>query len=464
MSYSLFSAWLLSFLFEGQVLRSLIEGTNIDGAVIITMVEFVVFIGLFTGGFFVKEPVAAKKKMIISAIVCIAASLVFYFPSSAAWYAAIMIAAYFSSFFIVSWGFQFKMLFNSEERFRTAADVLIYSNILMIFINVLTVATSALIGLTASIMAFAAAVIMLLGLEVYPKDNAAQLSSKMDTALLSSGLSAVSKPFIFLYMFIFIITIDSGLMYQVVNPVFSQYIVLSAYYWAVPYILALLILRNLPTGINKAYILYISVIMIGLSYILFLLLDKSIAAYLIINALMLGGFGVCDLFWWSILGSYLDYHDNPARIFGIGLSINILGILIGGIIGKGMMAAENNYVETSVIALLVVFSALIILPILNLELTRNLKNNEFLMSFNNVEAVEGNKEVIDFQIENNLTEKETEVVKLLLRGYTYKVIAESLYISENTIKYHIKNIYQKLGINNKMELIKMFSNNESYKQ
>lgn len=204
--------------------------------------------------------------------------------------------------------------------------------------------------------------------------------------------------------------------------------------------------------------------MIGLSYISFLLLDKSIAAYLIINTLMLGGFEVCDLFWWSIMGSYLDHHDNPARIFGIGLSMNILGILIGGIIGNSMAAAENSYMGTSVIALVAVFTALIILPVLNSELARNLKNHEFLVKLGGVEGTEQNKKVIDFQVERHLTEKETEVVKLLLRGYTYKVIAESLYISENTIKYHIKNIYQKLGINNKMELIKMFSNNESYKQ
>lgn len=108
MSYSLFSAWLLSFLFEGQVMRSLIESTKLDGTVIVKLIELVVCIGLFTGGFFIKEPTTAKKKMVISGFVCITASLVFYFPVSILWYAAIIFAAFFSSIYIVNWGFYFK--------------------------------------------------------------------------------------------------------------------------------------------------------------------------------------------------------------------------------------------------------------------------------------------------------------------------------------------------------------------
>lgn len=333
----------------------------------------------------------------------------------------------------------------------------------MIAINILTVVTSALVGLTASILAFAAALIILLRSETYPSGKAAKPSDGTNPTVLPRGVSAASRPFIFLYIFIFLITIDSGLMYQVVNPAFAQYKLISAYYWAVPYILALLILRNLPVGINKAYILYIAIIMIGLSYISFMWLDRSIASYLIINTLMLGGFGVCDLFWWSVLGSYLDCHENPARIFGIGLSMNVLGILIGGLIGNSINVAENYYMTTSVLALVVVFTALIILPILNAELIRHLKKNEFVMKYAGLADGEHSKAFIDFQVERHFTEKETEVIKLLLRGYTYKEIAKNLYISENTIKYHIKNIYQKLGINNKMDLIKMFSNNEKLK-
>jgi len=246
-------------------------------------------------------------------------------------------------------------------------------------------------------------------------------------------------------------------MYQVVTPAFGHFELLTSYYWAVPYIVALLILRNMPERTNKAYILYVAMIMIGLSFISFMWLDTSVTSYLIINTLMLGAFGVCDLFWWSILGNIFDYSDNPAQILGIGLSMNVLGIIIGGIIGNHIFSLDNGIRLASIIALVVIFIVMIMLPILNTQLTKLLKNHPFIIKFANMVEGEQDKALSTFKSDKNLTEKEMEVVKLLLRGYTYKAMSENLFISENTLKYHIKNIYQKLNINNKMELIKLFT-------
>ena len=40
----------------------------------------------------------------------------------------------------------------------------------------------------------------------------------------------------------------------------------------------------------------------------------------------------------------------------------------------------------------------------------------------------------------NLSEREKQVALLLLQGKTYKTIAGELFISENTVKYYVKNI------------------------
>ena len=50
-----------------------------------------------------------------------------------------------------------------------------------------------------------------------------------------------------------------------------------------------------------------------------------------------------------------------------------------------------------------------------------------------------------------LTEREMELVSLLVIGKSNKEIAERLFISENTVKYHIRNILQKLGVQNRTE-------------
>jgi DNA-binding CsgD family transcriptional regulator len=53
-----------------------------------------------------------------------------------------------------------------------------------------------------------------------------------------------------------------------------------------------------------------------------------------------------------------------------------------------------------------------------------------------------------------LTKREKEIVQYIAMGYTYKSIAALLYISERTVNKHVQNIFEKVDVSNKMELIK----------
>ena len=52
----------------------------------------------------------------------------------------------------------------------------------------------------------------------------------------------------------------------------------------------------------------------------------------------------------------------------------------------------------------------------------------------------------------NLTERQLEIIELVKQGKTNKEIGEELFISENTVKYHLKIIYKALGIDNRLGL------------
>ena len=52
-----------------------------------------------------------------------------------------------------------------------------------------------------------------------------------------------------------------------------------------------------------------------------------------------------------------------------------------------------------------------------------------------------------------LSERELEILKLVASGKSNHAIAEELLISENTVKYHLKNIMQKLGVSNRTEAV-----------
>lgn len=54
---------------------------------------------------------------------------------------------------------------------------------------------------------------------------------------------------------------------------------------------------------------------------------------------------------------------------------------------------------------------------------------------------------------NDLTTRETEVLTQLCKGKSYRMIAEALFISEETVRRHIKNIYRKLEVSSKSEAV-----------
>lgn len=52
-----------------------------------------------------------------------------------------------------------------------------------------------------------------------------------------------------------------------------------------------------------------------------------------------------------------------------------------------------------------------------------------------------------------LTERETDVLKQLAQGKTYDYIADTLFISKDTVKTHIRHIYEKLQVDNKSDAV-----------
>ena len=56
-----------------------------------------------------------------------------------------------------------------------------------------------------------------------------------------------------------------------------------------------------------------------------------------------------------------------------------------------------------------------------------------------------------------LTSRETEVLQKLSRGKSYTMIADDLNINKETVRTHIKNIYQKLNVSSKAEAIEKAS-------
>lgn len=457
LSFSLFFSWIMIFPFDGQILQRLTSEQGLDGSSLMMLGIAGQGLGLLSGGFLLNTAGRAAKLLPYAILSCLVGTLLFFSGSIAVMLGVMAITSFIAGLYVAGFSYYLRKLFSAEERFRALADVLICSNLLMIGVNIASAHTTAAAGVILAALLLGAALFLSLRM------------GGVTTSLIRHGAAAggvvgdfsvLWRPAALLGLFILVLTLNSGLMYRVVVPSFGHHGLLTSYYWAVPYIAAIWILKSLPPRINQAYFLYCAMVMIGVSYLGFMALDRSVTSYLLIDTLMLGAFGVCDLFFWSVLTGLTDYTKNAAMVFGLGLSMNVGGILLGGFVGDRLMAGDDPAFTASLMALAVVLAAMLILPALLTELSRLLKAHIFLIQFSELTPEEQAASLTVNPLESQLTDKEQEIVMLLLKGYTYKAMAEELYISENTVKYHVKNIYNKTGVGNKMELIRQFSDSQ----
>ena len=52
-----------------------------------------------------------------------------------------------------------------------------------------------------------------------------------------------------------------------------------------------------------------------------------------------------------------------------------------------------------------------------------------------------------------ISEREMEVLNLVAKGFPYKMIADQLFLSPDTVKKHMANIFRKLQVTNKVEAL-----------
>jgi hypothetical protein len=150
--FSFLFAYILSFLFEGQVLYSLLDLRGADAGCYILAAIIAHFAGLFTCSLFVKFLGGAKNMMLGGMSLCLAATVPFFFAPSSLWLGGLIISGYFSGCAVAAWGFFLRAFTPKNGRIKSCADVLIYSNLLMIAVNVVAMNKSLFIGLSLAML------------------------------------------------------------------------------------------------------------------------------------------------------------------------------------------------------------------------------------------------------------------------------------------------------------------------
>ena len=160
-------------------------------------------------------------------------------------------------------------------------------------------------------------------------------------------------------------------------------------------------------------------------------------------------FGLLEPAPWLLLASSCT-EATAGRWFGWGLNLNVIPIFIGTVI-----AIPLGHITASHLGLLASF--FILLAILFLHGTRDplaALRRQYQDSPNH--PIDGTDiftiKQFDLAFGGILSEREKEVGELAITGKSNQEIAELLFISENTVKFHLKNVFRKTGCANRNDL------------
>lgn len=70
-----------------------------------------------------------------------------------------------------------------------------------------------------------------------------------------------------------------------------------------------------------------------------------------------------------------------------------------------------------------------------------------------IERLSTEERILESCKQYQLTARESEIARLICRGSSYKLIADSLFIAERTVTKHVQNIFDKVNVSNKLELL-----------
>ena len=160
------------------------------------------------------------------------------------------------------------------------------------------------------------------------------------------------------------------------------------------------------------------------------------------------------LFAWLTLSDVAQHSKLPAPwVFGIGWACYTAPFAIGSMMSPTYSGGEHD-------ALIVVALMFVLLLVSSFCLEMRDQDTKWLFAELRGEPVSAPADYRSLEErceevgkQHKLTPRELEIMQLLCKGRTKAYIAETLYLTENTVKGHTKHIYSKLDVHSKQELL-----------
>jgi DNA-binding CsgD family transcriptional regulator len=183
------------------------------------------------------------------------------------------------------------------------------------------------------------------------------------------------------------------------------------------------------------------------------------------NALINMGFLLVSIILWCMMAQAVAQTQLSARVvFGVGLGVTAVSQLLGKLIGLNL--AANFEAELPFLAA-IALSSFYLLSLLSLCVFKNRRPQRRRPGTDQpaptviISADHYSARCNELGRSLGLTTREQEVLPLLGQGRSIANIAQVLFVSENTVKSHIRSIYRKTEVHTKQELIDLLNNSDA---
>jgi len=443
----LYFGWLLAFPYYGPVFNAAAPAPVIEGYSLFLVFAVAHALTYLSGGFFIKNHQLCLKMMIVSLVVTLFTNASLFLPFDILWLPAMAVLGIASAIYILGWCCFYSLFIPNVGRLKLMAAVIIWGNVILIIFNLLADLLPGQVLLALVLLPLAAA-----GLVLFRYDfSYLQLPKKIKEAFLIPR-----SLLIIICLFVLAVYLNGGLMFNIILPSLDVGVPFSLYYRFVPYIIFLLFMYLYGERLQKYFPIYVAVSLLGLAFISFALFSEVTAGFFLTTGLLEAAFAMIDLFVWVILGSLAFIYKAPFKFFGLALAANLGGIILGDLLGEYLLQTEGSVrLMTAIIASMSIFVVILIIPWLNQQTEKNLPQvvKDDTLNYSLPESV--NHKMLEAYLlpGEKLTPREIEVTMLILKGYTNDDMAKKLFVTSETMKTHLKNIYDKFGVKKKNELI-----------
>ena len=443
---ALFFSWIYIFPYFGIFLSGFSTHAQYPGNWLAYL--FILFhaLGYLCGASLMKRFSSSRKVMLFSLGATIISNTALWFFPEVLLLPGLALSGFISSFFVLGWSHLYSTG-EPDERAWIIIHMAIRSHLLTLVILLL----NAHLGIQLKLVLVLAPLLIALGLIALPQRRPEEYPSI--TPLFIRPVAV--KFFLIFCIFISAVKLTAGFIYSIIYtsyPVMEKHLTILNYFEYFPHVLVLLIFLRYYDRLNKEYLALAGTTLLGFAYISFAILRNTLHGFMITTTLIEAAFASINVFIWLLLGDMSNIYGRPHWFFGIGLSINTGITVVGGIVGDAFLlpAAMPGFTTALLSAGLIILSLLTII-----WLKENAEYN--LVGFPDRYALripaDLSERLLDVFDAAGLTDREKEIVTLMLQGKTNRAIAEELCITENTIKSHCRNIYLKFKVHNKSELL-----------